>query len=302
MKNVTLIALAASLLALQPAQAFNPQPDPPGFGMIGVTPGETLRISAANPEVSNPTGVPPGPCRVELSFVDSAGNLLLPAVQFTLRAGQSAHYDLNGDKLGPPPGTVNLPAVQRTQVRPIVRVLPNPTAAAIIAVVPPGPCVSTIEMFDNVTGKTLVASRACPPGPPTKVFGQLGIVAGQTIRLNAVNVAAPGTSLIPPGPCRVTLVFFDENGNALAHSSQLLQPGAATFLDFSLPVVTVNGGGRAEVRADVVVENTTAVRLPPGPCRATLEVFDSDTGRTTAVLSPQRVRGFEPPPDPDANP
>ena len=293
MKKFALLALVSALLAV------SSQATPSRYGMTGLTAGETLRINVANPELPNPTGTPPDPCRVELAFLDSSGNPLLPAVQFTLQAGQSTHYDLNGDKLVPPPGTT-VPVQLRTEVRPVVLVLPNPTAT--IAALPPSPCVSSIEILDNASGKTLVASGPQNPGArvgfnpqpdPPKIFGQLGLVAGQTIRLNAANVLDPGTTLLPPDPCRVTLVFFGADGNILAHSTQVLQPGAATFLDFSLPV-TINSV-RTEIRADVTVESlatsTTTLGIslfPPDPCRATLEVFDSDTGRTTALQSPQR--------------
>ena len=50
MNKIALLALATGLLASQPARAFNPQPDPPGCGMIGLIAGETARINVANPE------------------------------------------------------------------------------------------------------------------------------------------------------------------------------------------------------------------------------------------------------------
>jgi hypothetical protein len=293
MKKIALFVITSGWLALRSAQAFNPQPDPPRYGMIGVTPGETLRINVANPELPSATLFAP-PCRVELAFLDSTGSPLLPAVQKALEAGQSAHFDLNGDELFSR-GTGDV--LLRAEVRPVVRVLSN-AAAVGSAFIPPGPCVSSIELFDNATSKTLVTSGPQNPGviagfnpqpDPPKIFGQLGLVAGQTIRLNAANVLDPGTTLLPPDPCRVTLVFFGQDGNILAHTTEVLQPGAATFLDFALP--TINSI-RTEVRADVTVESLSTRLAPPDPCRATLEVFDNDTGRTTAIqLSqvPQRA-------------
>jgi hypothetical protein len=168
--------------------------------------------------------------------------------------------------------------------------LPNPTDVGTVFL-PPGPCVSSIELFDNATGKTRVSAGLENPGvirgfnpqpDPRRVFAQLGIVSGQTIRLNAVNVGEPGSPLYPPGPCRVTLVLFGPEGGVLAHSNQVLQPRAATFLDFTLP--TVVEGVRAEIRGVVTVESISR-GLPP-PCRATLEVFENATGKTTTLLSP----------------
>jgi hypothetical protein len=285
MKKIALLTLASGWLALQSTQAFNPQPDPPRYGMIGITPGETLRINVANPQLPFATLLPP-PCRVELTFLDSTGNPLLPPVQRTLEAGQSAHFDLNGDALFTP-GTGDI--LRRAEVRPVVRVLSNPTDVGTVFLAPE-PCVSSIELFDNATGKTRVSAGLQNPGvirgfnpqpDPPRVFAQLGIVSGQTIRLNAVNVGEAGSPLYPPDPCRVTLVLFGPEGGVLAHSTQVLQPGAATFLDFTLPT-DVNV--RAEIRGVVTVESIR--RGVPPPCRATLEVFDNADGKTTTLLSP----------------
>jgi len=281
MRKLALLTLASGWLAFQSAQAFNPQPDPPRYGMIGITPGETLRINVANPQL--PSATLPPPCRVELAFLDSAGNPLIPPVQRTLDAGRSAHFDLNGDALFTP-GTGDV--LLRAEVRPVVRVLQTAVGDVFV---PPGPCVSSIELFDNATGKTRVSAGLQNPGvivgfnpqpDPPRVFAQLGIVTGQTIRLNAVNVGEPG--LIPPSPCRATLVLFGPEGGVLAHSTQVLQPGAATFLDFTLPPVVETP--RTEIRGVVIVESIS--RGFPPPCRATLEVFDNVDGKTSTLLLP----------------
>jgi len=296
MKGIALLTLASGWVALQSAQAFNPQPDPPRYGMIGITPGETLRINVANSQLPSATLLAP-PCRVELVFLDSTGAPLLPAVQKTLEAGQSAHFDLDGDALFTP-GTGDV--LLRAEVRPVVRVLSNPTAVGSVFL-PPDPCVSSIELFDNATGKTRVSAGLQNPGvirgfnpqpdPPGKVFAQLGIIAGQTIRLNVVNVSEPGGQLSPPDPCRVTLVLFGPEGGVLVHSTQMLQPGVATFLDFTLPTgsgdVNPIGPARAEIRGAVTFESISG-GIPP-PCRATLEVFDNADGKTTTLLSPTRA-------------
>ena len=289
MKKIAILTLASGWLALPSAQAFNPQPDPPRYGMIGITPGETLRINVANPELPSATLLPP-PCRVELAFLDSAGSPLLPPVQMTLEAGHSAHFDVNGDALFTP-GTGDV--LQRAEVRPVVRVLSNPTDVGTVFL-PPGPCISSIELFDNATAKTRVSAGLENPGvivgfnpqpDPPRVFAQLGIVSGQTIRLNAVNVGEPASPLIPPGPCRVTLVLFGPEGGVLAHATQVLQPGAATFLDFTPPAII--DVARAEIRGVMTVESIN--RGIPPPCRATLEVFDNADGKTTTLLSPTRA-------------
>jgi hypothetical protein len=88
-----LVLLVTLLLAPAAADAFNPQPEPPAFGMIGIAPGQTARLNVARVHPPDP-GLPPGPCRVGLGFVDAEGGLLLPAVQVTLRPGQAAFADI----------------------------------------------------------------------------------------------------------------------------------------------------------------------------------------------------------------
>ena len=57
-------------LTLGSAQAFNPQPDPPGFGMFGITEFQRAHLQVALPAIQKTRGqIPPDPCRVELSFV-----------------------------------------------------------------------------------------------------------------------------------------------------------------------------------------------------------------------------------------
>lgn len=290
MKRTTLLGLLLGSLAAAPLFAWNPQPDPPGYGMIGIVPGETLRLNVSNVPLASP-GVPPDPCRVELTFVDDAGTPLLPAVQRTLAPGESAHLDLNGDDLFPPS---NVEILRRAEVRPVIRILLNSTG---IAAIPPGPCVSTIEILDNATGRTLLSSGPQHPGEiyewnpqpdPPKTFGIVGIAAGQTARLTASNTASPG-ELAPP--CRVAMALLDADGNVVAQKSETLEAGQSTLLDVSsntLPPPADVAPGPAQLRGVVVVESAKPGEIPP-PCRASLEVFDEVTGATTALLSPQRV-------------
>ena len=56
-----------------PAVAFNPQPDPPGFGIVSINPDQTIRLNVVCWQ--HPVdGIPPGPCSGELIFHDMAGN------------------------------------------------------------------------------------------------------------------------------------------------------------------------------------------------------------------------------------
>ena len=295
MTKIPTLMLALGLLSSADLRAFNPQPDPPGFGMVGITAGQTLRFNVSNAQLPPIRGFPPGPCRVELTIFDGAGNLLLPAVRTTLAPGVSTHLDLRGDD-------VTNSDHPRQEVRPVFRFLDD-SAAGNDSAFPPGPCVSSIEIIDNLTGKPVLTAGPQnaglthgsnpEPGPLGELIGLLSIGAGQTARLNAVHVTTPADSGFPPGPCRVSLVIFDDSGNVLAHSLTVLNLGQATFLDVSLPDPGIGASGdasvrtaRVELRGVMAVESLDGRAFPPGPCRMTLEVFDHATAKTTAFLSP----------------
>jgi hypothetical protein len=304
MKKILQFALASGLLAIAPAYAFNPQPDPPGFGLIGINIDETLRFNVSN--ISGATrAFPPDPYRVEIAFVDATGAELLPAVQTTLAPGQSTSVDLNGaDVLGHVTSTDSFSLPLRTEVRPVIRIIPIDTIRRL----PPGPCISTIELIDNRTGKTLLTSGPQNPGtiyefnpqpdPPGKTFGLVGIVAGQTIRLAAVNIVAPDR-FTPPDPCRVTFTLLDVNGVAVASSSEILKPGQGSFLDLPFPTTVTTADTNAvdavpsqlQLRGVVTVQSLNQDE-PPDPCITSLEVFDQATGRTSTLLWPQKVSRF----------
>src|SRR6476619_3236803 len=76
-KRQTLIIAAIALAALaaigiafkaQRVAAFNPQPDPPGYGLVGITDLQSIRINAVN---TAPPGTPPDPCRVVMDVRDA---------------------------------------------------------------------------------------------------------------------------------------------------------------------------------------------------------------------------------------
>lgn len=292
-------------LAVASAHAFNPQPDPPGFGLIGLTASETLRLNVSNITAAGPRNLPPGPCKVEILFLDGAGTELLPAVQTTLKAGESTSFDLNGADITrgvTGVDSTNAVVLSRMEVHPVIRIIPNAGDRGI----PPGPCVSTIELIDNQTGRTFLTSGPQKPGsifefnpqpdPPGDItFGLVGIVPGQTLRLTALN--SSGELGFPPGPCRVTLAILNDQGHVVLRSSEVLKVGSSTFLDLplatELPSIDTNAvagpPSQLQLRGTVTIERVDGRKFPPDPCHASLEVFDQATGRTTALLSPQHV-------------
>ncbi len=130
--------------------------------------------------------------------------------------------------------------------------------------------------------------KAFNPQPDPPRFGMVGIAEGQTARLNLVNLIPPGPPDVTPDPCRAKLQFLDGDGNVVASRLVRLEAGHAAFLDFAPTFVPVNTVGdvaapvRAEIRANVELG---VAGLPPGPCRATLEIFDNTTARTTVFVA-----------------
>jgi hypothetical protein len=80
-----------------------------------------------------------------------------------------------------------------------------------------------------------------PPEPDRLNFGMVGIVKGQSLRLNVAHLGAPPDPDLPPGQTRVRLTFVAGGGNAFTdprtgnpvQREVTLQPGHATFLQVS---------------------------------------------------------------------
>jgi hypothetical protein len=98
--RIVITGAAGVLLALgvmsRSATAFNPQPDPPGFGLVSLIAGQGIRINV----VCSEHGVgrfPPGPCMGSLMFHDMAGNTLA-SQDVRLTPGQAASLPLVLDR------------------------------------------------------------------------------------------------------------------------------------------------------------------------------------------------------------
>lgn len=264
------------------------------FGMLGIVTGQTARLTVVNLATGQ---LPPNPCRVQLSFLDTTGQPVQgdggPVVTTaTLAPGATA--------------SLNFRAIAnfgtRIMIRPVVRALSPASCAAV----------STAELVDNASGSTVVAvptdpcfalpnevSAVCRAATGTN-FGLRGLVIGQTARLIVVNVS---TVQLPPNPCQVELRFVGQDGQTLLGdggpvvTTATLAPGAAAFLDLRSPL---GGGTRTAYRA--VVHKLTPSGSESAPrCNlvATGELFDSFSGKT-AVAYPTDAciggacRSFEP--------
>ena len=223
-----------------------PQGMPSAPGSIGVGLYESVRLSV--------TGTESNVCIGIIGYGDANGNPLGPSLNVNLAPGQSAFLDLNGNTLVRSFG-------QRAQVQPMI----TPTPGTV------GICQPSVEVYSQFTGTTLAMADPGPvqfgeknPGPAG--FGSMGIVLGQTARLNAVA--------FPPNPCTVQLEFTDSSGNVLASSqSLLLSPGQATSLDYG----TKNPGPIGTVILPVMNASNPTGGSTAG-CLATAEVFDNFSG------------------------
>ena len=130
-----------------------PVPDRISFGMVGITSGQTVRVSVANTIMPNDANLPPGPTRVVLTFRFLNGNLVRNArgdvirKALDLERGDATFLDLNYDEL--PPGPVRL------QLRAVIVAIPPPTNDT------PPPVgdriASTVEVINNANGRTQFA-------------------------------------------------------------------------------------------------------------------------------------------------
>lgn len=129
------------------ATAFNPQPDPPFLGMLGLADGQTMRVNLVNIATTDPTtGVPPGPCRGRLSIFDADGNELAGR-HVNVQAGHATFLDYAASFV--PTNGASL----RAEVLPAVS-----TDAGLLA----PPCRVSVEIFDNITGRTQIGLYAPP--------------------------------------------------------------------------------------------------------------------------------------------
>jgi len=91
-KAFVAVAVIACLFFVARIRAFNPQPDPPGFGTISIVPGETMRLYSYC--VALPiNGFPPDPCSVQLTFHSVTG-AVISTVTGNLQPGATGHLDL----------------------------------------------------------------------------------------------------------------------------------------------------------------------------------------------------------------
>ena len=167
-RMLTIVAMLVALTALltlgiirgtRPVKAQSEQPPPNpdriSFGMVGITQGQTIRLSVVN-TVPPPTGDSQSQIyRVVMTFLDAEGHRLRNRDGSVIRrvvnleSGRAAFLDLNADDIQWPPGP------SRLQVRAMVNVTPPDGTGE-----DPPPVgdrlVPSVEIFNNANGRTVI--------------------------------------------------------------------------------------------------------------------------------------------------
>lgn len=246
---------------------------------VGVARGQVARLTVVWTRVYPPDPCfPPGPCKTygpfntTLALIDASGRVVARQT-FALAQGRPAALNFAPSEFG---------AGGRAQLRAQVTVERDAEGFT--------PCIMPSLEVINLDGSnsTVVNPGALvgfqpQPDPPRDRYAdddefEFGFVTegrGQTIRLNAAFTDADTD--LPPGPCRVTLSFYDGDGRLVMQTVETLELGQTVSLD--VPAGEIPAGVRKRLRATVQVE-----ALPGGliPCvMPSLEVFNADTGKTS---------------------
>jgi hypothetical protein len=126
------------------------------------------------------------------------------------------------------------------------------------------------------------AQTTSTPAPSTvatvRTTGMIALAEGQTARINVLNpgILAPAVGTI----CSVNLAYMDGTDKVLKTANVIVAPGQSASFDLvSDTDLYLAIGTRAEIRAVI-----TSATPPSCELIGTLEIFDSSTKRTDAVL------------------
>jgi hypothetical protein len=280
-RHALCLALLLSALAVSAASAaaqIDPYREPINLSPVGVARGQVARLTVVWTRVVPPDPcLPPGPCKTygpfntTLALVDASGRVVARQ-SFALVQGRPAALNFAPSEFG---------AGGRAQLRAQVTV--DRDAEGFIPCIMPSLEVVNLDGSNStvVNPGTLVGFNPQPEPPGDREpdaefeFGFVTEGRGQTMRLNAAFTDAD--SDLPPGPCRVTLSFYDGDGRLVMQTIETVEPGQTVSLD--VPAGEIPATVRKRLRATVRVE-----ALPGGliPCvMPSLEVFNADTGKTS---------------------
>jgi hypothetical protein len=128
------------------------------------------------------------------------------------------------------------------------------------------------------------------PTNTLQTTAMVGIAEGQTARLNLLNpgVQAPAVGVI----CTAAVEYLDDSGAVLKTASVTVTPGKSVGVDLQSDTdLSLATGARREIRAAIAIPTippptttTGGSAVPTCKLIPTLEIFDSVSGRTEAVL------------------
>jgi hypothetical protein len=120
------------------------------------------------------------------------------------------------------------------------------------------------------------------PAETVRTTAMVGIATGQTARLNLLN---PG--ILPPAPgvvCTAAVTYLDGAGNVRKSVTVTVDPGKSVPVDLHSDAdLSLAPASRLEIRATIVTTSASTA-VPACKLIPTLEIFDSITGRTQAVV------------------
>jgi hypothetical protein len=149
------------------ASGATAQPIDPFFPMIGGSMGEIMRLNVKG------LGGPDTKCVAEIGFRNAQGVAVGPSRRVELAPDYAAFLDLNLNTL-----------VSRLGERVELRGWLRHTRYS-------GPCAASVELFEHITARTMVAQTPSFHSPPDPDLPPVGGALGQTVRLSAVAVGNP---------------------------------------------------------------------------------------------------------------
>lgn len=174
-RTLTIAAVFVALTALltlglirgtRPVNAQQEEPPPNhdriSFGMVGITAGQTMRVTVSDILTPNDTGWPPGPTRVVLNFRNANGQLVRNRSGEVIRRvvnlerGDSTFLDIDFADQPPPTG-------DRLQLRAVIAAVPPPNPDSNVIPPPVGDRLAiTVEVINNANGRTVFVMSKDP--------------------------------------------------------------------------------------------------------------------------------------------
>jgi hypothetical protein len=271
----------------------------------GLAPGQTLRYTWANLNDPDPQKRILEPLRIRVRLLAADGSVIARTEAAAVGAGQFQSFDFNRDQISLP-GEYPTGRLQTT----LEATVTGQTKYGNI-VLKEGILETfddAVEVIDNSGGRTTVSLSGGvnevilndSPGAESLNTASLqiisaskdyliGIVPGQTLRVNALNPIAPGED----GRKFKMLFAFTillADGSVVAQSDEVaLEPGEFHSFDFKpadLPLIS-ELSGRRQVRARVIwkklqleTEFPSIVGFP-----SLVEIIDDSTGKATVLIS-----------------